>query len=782
MSFVASVAAMAAGFAILSWPWLSGTVTIPWDAKAQFQPELQFLATSLAHGESPFWTPNLFAGWPQIADPQSLIFSPLHLALAALDATPSFHAVDMVTFAYLFAGAVGLMLYFRDRTWHPAGAVVAALIFAFGGSAASRLQHTSEVISLAYLPIAFWLLARTLERASWPYGLVAGLVIALLAAGRDQVAMLGLYVLVGYVLFHWLDGPGRIARFKATLLPLAACGATAIALALVPLLLSALLAADSNRPGFGLDYVEHGSLHPAHLLMLAFADLFGAADPKVDFWGPPSPAWRATIGPSNLYLSQNVGEIYCGISALLLILGTGIARGLMWARDIRFFTAALALTLLYALGWYTPAFRLMYDIMPGVELFRRPADATFIIGLMIAVATGYLVHRLLSEKAQKPARSAAIEGALMAALVGIAFALANLAHSVGVALWPIATGIAFATGAIALLAALRRLAPARPALAGALVVAFVTFDLAWNNAPNESTGLPPSLYDALRPQTADETVALIKAKLAETAAPDRRDRVELIGIAYHWPDVALAQGFDHLFGHNPLRLHDFALATGVGDTVAEPEQRKFAPLFPSYRSTFADLCGVRFIATGVPIERIDASLHAGDLKLIARTKDAYVYENPRALPRVMLVHDYRIADFAALIRGGWPDVDPRRTVLLEHAPAADQGPPGADGTARILHYANTEVDIEADAPAGGFVILNDTWHPWWRAEVDGRPAEILKANVLFRAVEIAPGSHRVHFAFEPLRGAWDELREKVHAWRGDAPRSREADVAAHSLR
>ena len=34
-------------------------------------------------GQSPFWTPNVFAGWPQIADPQSLIFSPLHLLLAA---------------------------------------------------------------------------------------------------------------------------------------------------------------------------------------------------------------------------------------------------------------------------------------------------------------------------------------------------------------------------------------------------------------------------------------------------------------------------------------------------------------------------------------------------------------------------------------------------------------------------------------------------------------------------------------------------------------------------
>jgi hypothetical protein len=780
-TFALSVALYAAAFVVLAWPWLSGTVTIPWDAKAQFQPELQFLASSLARGESPFWTPNVFAGWPQIADPQSLIFSPLHLALASFDPTPSFREADLVTFAYLFAGGIGLMLFFRDRGWHPAGAAIAALVFAFGGSASSRLQHTSEIISLSYTPIALWLLARTLERASWRVGLAAGVMIALLMIGRDQVAMLGLYVLGLYVIAWWLDGKGRLARAKRTALPLAVCAVTAVLIALGPLVLSALLAADSNRPMIGLEHAGRGSLHPALLLMLAFADLFGAADPNVEFWGPPSLAWDAAMPPSGLALAQNMGEIYCGILAVVLILGTGLVRGLLWAREIRFFLIALALVLLYALGWYTPAFRVMYDVLPGVDLFRRPADATFIIGLLIAVQTGYLVHRVISGTAPQPRWFFWVDVAIFGALAAIAIALAQKADRLGVSGLPIATGVVFAAGAIALLGLARRLVGMRPLLASVLLLGFTTFDLGWNNAPNESTGLPPSRYDALRPQSSNATVALIKAKLAETSGPDRRDRVELIGIAYHWPNLALAQGFDHLFGHNPLRLHDFALATGVGDTVAEPVQRPFAPLFPSYRSTMADLCGVRFIATGVPVEQIDTSLHAGDLKFIARTEDAYVYENPRALPRVMVVPQYEIADFGDLIRHGWPDIDPRRTVLLERPPRGSAGVPPAPSekdageapalraqateevaaSARILRYANTEVDIEVEAPNGGFLVLNDAWHPWWRAEVDGRPADILKANVLFRAVPIGQGAHRVHFAFEPLQGAWAELREKV---------------------
>ena len=269
----------------------------------------------------------------------------------------------------------------------------------------------------------------------------------------------------------------------------------------------------------------------------------------------------------------------------------------------------------------------------------------------------------------------------------------------------------------------------------------------------------------LRYDTRNETVALLKERLAAAAAPDRRDRVELIGVAYHWPNIGLIHDFDHLFGHNPLRLKDFAHATDAPDTVAGPDQRHFSPLMSSYRATLEDLFGVRLIAIGVPIEQIDRSLNPGDLKLIARTPDAYVYENPRAFPRVMVATDWRIADFAVMMdTGGWPDVDPRRTVLLERPPAG-LAASAAVGVARLVRYGNTEITIEAEAPAGGVLVLNDIWHPWWRARVDGAPAEILKANVLFRAVALAPGKHLVTFEFCPFSGAAAELWGRLGALR-----------------
>ena len=56
------------------------------------------------------------------------------------------------------------------------------------------------------------------------------------------------------------------------------------------------------------------------------------------------------------------------------------------------------------------------------------------------------------------------------------------------------------------------------------------------------------------------------------------------------------------------------------------------------------------------------------------------------------------------------------------------------GTARILRYANTEVTVAVDSPHGGWLVLNDSWHPWWYATVDGAPTPVRRANAILRAV------------------------------------------------
>lgn len=51
----------------------------------------------------------------------------------------------------------------------------------------------------------------------------------------------------------------------------------------------------------------------------------------------------------------------------------------------------------------------------------------------------------------------------------------------------------------------------------------------------------------------------------------------------------------------------------------------------------------------------------------------------------------------------------------------------------------------AYGPVGGYLVLTDVFHPYWKAAVDGSEAEIIPAFHAFRAVKVPPGTHKVEF-------------------------------------
>jgi hypothetical protein len=222
---------------------------------------------------------------------------------------------------------------------------------------------------------------------------------------------------------------------------------------------------------------------------------------------------------------------------------------------------------------------------------------------------------------------------------------------------------------------------------------------------------------------------------------------------------AFPQQLENTLGYNPLRLGLYSRATGAEDHAALPDQRKFSHLMASYRSPLANLLGLRYIAAGAPIETIDKHLPPNAFPLVHRTQEAWIYENADALPRVLFATGARYVPFEIMLEdGSWPDVDFRKTVLLDGI-APEKAPRGT-GTASIVSYANTRIEIDAESTDGGYVVLNDAWHPWWTVEIDGVRAPLIRANVLFRAVAVPPGRHRVTFTFRPLEGTIRALRQR----------------------
>ena len=694
----AAAAAFAVGWALFALPWLSGDVTVPWDAKAHFLPQLQFLAHALHTGQSQAWNHNVFAGSPQIADPQSLIFSPAFL-LAYLEPEPSFRQLDLYCFLLLAVAGFSVLMFFRDRGWHPAGAIVAALATALGGSSIWRIQHIKQIETFAFFMLTLWLLARALERRSIFSGVLAGLAAAVMIVEPGQIALIGGYVLIGYTLNYWLSQPRFWVSVRQTMPALLSSGFVAAILAAGPILLSLLFILDSNRPEIPYKEAARGALHPGSLLTAAIPDLYSVSS-NLPYWGPASIWWPAEW----LQLNENMGQVYIGVLPVLLLLAVGVFGKKLWRREIRFFSLAIAALLFYALGRYTVVFHWLYDYLPGVNMFRRPADATYALGAMTAIASGYFLHLLMTgDEAPSKTHGYWVLG-ILAAVFATALGVAARHDHFYEAIKPLLVSAALFGGGWLALQLSAQNAQRYVGLTVAGLAAFMTVDLAIGNGPNRSTAKPPSQYEELRADTKNETVAFLRAHLGQPANSVWRERVELVGLGFEWPNIGLIHNFDHVLGYNPVRLGEIVQAMGAAESVAEAKQRVFTPLFPSYRSTMADLLGLRYIAIDRPIETFDKKLRLGDMKLVARTSDGFIYENPRALPRVLFASSSQPANFDKLVADGrWPEFDPTQTVLLNGTPP---GVPAVQGVhvaltnpaIALTAYKNTEVEIEVDSP------------------------------------------------------------------------------------
>ena len=75
---------------------------------------------------------------------------------------------------------------------------------------------------------------------------------------------------------------------------------------------------------------------------------------------------------------------------------------------------------------------------------------------------------------------------------------------------------------------------------------------------------------------------------------------------------------------------------------------------------------------------------------------------------------------------------------------------------RVLDVARDaeEVRVEAESEGPALLVVNDAFWPGWRAAIDGRPAEILAADVLVRAVRWPAGRHTLVMTYAPPEVAW----------------------------
>jgi len=71
------------------------------------------------------------------------------------------------------------------------------------------------------------------------------------------------------------------------------------------------------------------------------------------------------------------------------------------------------------------------------------------------------------------------------------------------------------------------------------------------------------------------------------------------------------------------------------------------------------------------------------------------------------------------------------------------------GTVEMTNYQPNKITYQFDSKETQLVVFSEVFYPNdWRAKIDGKPTEILKANYLLRAIEVPEGRHTIELTFD----------------------------------
>jgi Bacterial membrane protein YfhO len=734
--------------AAASWRIVADSV-VPWDSKNQFYAFFRFLAASLHSGTAPFWNPYHYGGHPSVADPQSFIFSPFFLLWAAFDRAPSLRAFDLVVSAHLLAGGLAMAAIGWRARWPTAACVLAAALFMFGGAAAGRLQHTGIILSYGLFPVALLLLQLALQRRSYVNAILFSFIAAGVALGRNQVSLLLCFVLIAATIGEIL-GTARPLHYLRDRLPVLATMAVAgAALVAVPVLLTLQFAAWSNRPAELLDAALKGSLYPANLSTLVVAKIFGT---HTVYWGP-----GGTTLPNVAYTDDSFNYMFVGVVPVVLLLWFGVASGGVWRRGRRLVAAVLVISLLFMLGRYTPVFAWAFDVVPGIDMFRRPIDANFVFGMAMAILAGHLLADYMRD-GLPPARILAIAIVAASALGLLVWAVIFSQQSGHGA--QALTAVAMTAPIILLVVGILACAKDRRArtAAAAVVTGVAIAELLYWNAAFRLNAESRLNYAVLEQPAGADAQAIAILEQALRADHDRGEypRVEVLGMGGPWQNLAVVRGWEATNGYNPLRIGFYDRLVSPGEANWLAELREFPGSFEDYDSALARTLGLQYLVLGQPVENVPHMARRPVADVLLAGPKIWIYRLQNRAQRLTLTQRVTIADADATNTAGQLLASPAADSVViddDTPPAGDYSPAAAQanaGQARIASWQPGRIAIEVDATQASILALHGIYYPGWTAELDGQVVPILRADVLFRGVEVPAGHHRVVFQFTPF--------------------------------
>ena len=761
-----SIVFLAGLVGVFFWPLLCGKEVFYFgDFLGFFYPLRQYAASSFRSLEIPLWNPYILSGTPFLANWHSACLYPLSIIYYLAPFRIGFH---IFVVAHYFLGA--LFMYLLARNWlkNDICALVAGVAFGFSGYLISISDYTNALSSIIWIPLILLFFEKALDARSWRYAVWAGLAFAvqILAGGPEPVGFTLLFLLIytfaweGRRVFLKKRVPSRAFLYLVLVLVISF---SLSAIQMVPF--GELFFHSERRVWVGQEISSLWSASPLTLIRLVFPY----------FWARPGKWGIAWDG--QFWLKSG----YLGIVTLLLAFFAFFTVP-RWRTYLYGFTALLFLSL--SLGDWTPLWSLAHRFVPGFSPIRFPVKFLGGVALCVSLLAGAGAQSLLGFLKQKRFLRRLFfllaSAGLFLILLGIGgyFCQGILPSHItgrpagadsrpGVAEHPeiskayISTVQSFGrtglflllVGGVLLYGMTRK---AKTFLVAALFLGLILLDLlGFAGGSFRAPLLTPGygLMFTTSPEIYEKTPATAKYILRQEGLFRVYCRLFFYLRTYplQKPEDIIEPRMEAL-GHNICMLYGISRVDGFEALMIKDYETIHRPVEnmpPVAGEKWLDFVGARFIIKTLKVK-----------EPFTRAALPRVRGNEDALARAFLVYESEILPqeeiLARILNGRW---EPERMVFLEEVPQILEKEPTVAGLdtrstlkdeVKIIKWAPKEEIMDVTTPEAAFLVISEAFYPGWKAEIEGKPTKIYRANYAFRALSIPAGSHRVRIFYSPL--------------------------------
>ncbi|NOZ85523.1 MAG: YfhO family protein [Deltaproteobacteria bacterium] len=706
-------------------------------------PFFKFTADTLAKGLGfPLWTKGVFMGFPMAYDPEIALFYPLNLPLLAFP-HDLLYLINLVSIIHLVIAAAGAFHLARKLGLSSWAASIAAIVYSLNGFTISCISQLMALEVMAWIPffIAMGLdiheKGKTLCNA-----LLAGLFLGLmLLAGMYQYVACGILLAVGWSVAriakamlkndHNGERSTMIKRGVAGWITVAIIGTALSGIQLLPAVESSTR---SNRKSITFQTAcgeKQDRLRPIELLDTVAHFSFVRDDVKTR---------------EDLTLNS---PFHLGTAVVLLaVIGMAFSgkRRLKWS-----LATITLLSFLVAAGPATPVFWIFYHLFyPLMFMFKDPNRYMFIAILPVAILAGMGADSIVRAKRRNIALVATVTS-LFLLLVSV------VARSRAVSL-----------------ADISGLDPTRD-LNGTfsrMIADYFFLALTWIACIRPFKTRLKALYVPLASLAAIMGLLVLGPDQERRIAHDEMKSFYNPGGMLEQLKAGLSQGQRYMASPYPLRnnlglIHGMENASGQCSLIARRLLEFSAPnkrnrldkkakntLFWDFLSIrpLARLASVGAVVISSGQEQLKQGLLSSGFKP-AFSKDGYdLLVHDGAMPGAWLVqkavpvHPGNALD--AMLKPGF---DPSMEAIVEITSKKAERFNGPGSPGRVISWINPgpgSLQIKVHAKRNSILMINQSWHPGWKAYVAGKETRIIRADHIFMAVPVSRGDRTVTLEFK----------------------------------